>query len=181
MYGDKKEMTKEMKWRRFKNHYSEFLPINKDEEVKDRIKEKFKEVEFKENNIIIFSEEDLLKPIMVYAFLKVNKFIEYDFISFYEIIEEFFDDNSEGKLSDLNRDYLIIYSGMYSEVRNEMLPELICQLIERRTIDDKFTWIYYRGKETIFKRKYELIYKFIGDKGFNLISVGENKKDKDIY
>ena len=177
MYNKDNKMTKEMRWRRFKGHYSDLFPLKEGKkEKKDLIKKSLKDVEFKENNIIIFCEDDLLKPVMVYGFLKLNKFVSYDFVSFYEVVENFFNDE-KSDLGDINANYLILYSGVYGEIRNEMLPELICQIIERYAIQNKYIWIYYRGKKGQFRRKYSDVYKLIDNRGFDEIEIKENKKD----
>lgn len=183
MYQDGK-MTDKMKWRRIKNHYPEIFPLNEiSEEKKDMIKNELNDVKFKENNIFIISKNDIIKPVLLYGVLKVNEFIEYDFYSFYEIMEKYFNDD---KLTSINKNYAILYSKNISEIRNNMLPEIICQILSRRCTYNQYNWVFYQGSEIKFKKKYKNVYDFMNNKNFKKIVIedvkkGKSKNNLDVY
>lgn len=158
--------SKELKIKRVKTHYPELFPLGISKEELDEVWNEISDIDFTKNQMI-FCKKDLLKSVMLYGFLSLEKFVEYDFISLYRLLDIFFDkDENFVSLNQLDKDYLILYGG-FGDIRNDMLHELINQVIEQRVINNKCTWFYYKNSWSIFKSRFGDVAKLLKSRNFN--------------
>lgn len=168
------KITKNLKKKRLKVHYNDLFPLvipfEDEKGLLGFIKEELKEVDFN-NNLIFFCNYDILKPVMLYGFLSLGKYVEYDFLSMYKLLDIYFDkDDDYINFSQIKKDYMILY-GNYGEIRNEMLPEIINRIVEQRFVDGKYTWIFYKGNEQNFIYKYKDVDDILKERGYKYINI----------
>lgn len=176
--------TDKYKIKRLRTHYPALFPLDipfeDNKTILSFLKGALKEVDF-EGNVFITCKHNLIKPIMLYGFISLGKYVQYDFIGGSRLQDIYFEKDDEYvSLSRLNSKNLILYLG-YKEIKNKMQSELVEHVIEDRYIKGKTTWIFYKGSVSSCRTSYSGTLQLVKDRGYSLIDInvpieiGKNK------
>jgi hypothetical protein len=168
------KVDNDFKKKRMKVNYPHLFPLfipfkDKKQTLRD-IRDNLKDVNFN-NNVGIFCKHDLMKACMLYGFITLGEYVDYNFMNGYRLLNiSLGKDNDYNDVTYINNDYLIIYLG-YKEFNNKRQSDVVEQVIEDRMIKNKKTWIYYMGSQSKFKRKYKGTLEVMKRRRFEIVDI----------
>lgn len=168
------QATNNLKLKRLKTHYSDLFPLNipfeDKKEVLSFIKEEFRDLNFN-SNYIVFCNKDILKPLILFGFIKLGGFQDYIMMNTYRLLDiTLGKDMDYETIGQVYADYSILYSG-YREFNNKRQSDVVEQYIEQMIMRGKKVWMYHKGSKQNFNRRYGGTLKLIKERGFEIINL----------
>ena len=168
------QATSAYRMKRVRAHYPDLFPLTTGRVLKQEAQATITETlggEVLNRNFAVFCTEDLLKPVMLYALLSLGKFVSYQMMSGYRLLDICLGKDEEyASIANIHADLTILYMG-FSEFDNRRQSDVLEQYVEQQAVRSRLTWLYYRGTKQGLRTKYPRFYQTLEDRNFKLFEL----------